>query len=215
MENRTEKYVSTRQSKVGKIDKKKVAVVATIAVLGTVGICGILSKGKDDNYTYDPSFKSYSSQIEYLNDVDLDEDVESQLNELQDITVAIDQYQHSDDEQVKSEAWEKLSRVEEQVQQSTLDAVKEVTADNYGGNPNDMQTTLDKGDGTWMITHTGDGTRTLTGKSLDAVIAVSNSQDGKEIEILTTEEKDEYVDELSDMIKANVDLRVSEAPKSK
>lgn len=215
MENRTEKYVSTRQSRVGRIDKKKVAVVATIAVLGTVGICGILSKGKDDNYTYDSSFKSYSSQIEYLNDVDLDENVESQLNELQDITVAIDQYQHSDDEQVKSEAWEKLSQVQEQVQDSTLYSVKEETAKDYGGNPNDMETRFDNSDGNWIITNTGEGTRTLTGEARDAVIAVSNSQDGKEIETLTTEEKDEYVDELHNMIKDNVDLRVSTAPKSK
>ena len=150
MKNNTE-YSVTRESKTGMIIKRAGLVAGVVVSLGIGSVVMYNnfqeSKREEAAYSYDASYDTYSEQIESVMDIDLSEDMESELNKMQDIRETVNETGLIS----KAQAAQILYQEKSTIINWGLDVVKMSLANRCGNSPEDY-TILppDSGDGEYI-----------------------------------------------------------------
>lgn len=154
MKNNTE-YSVTRESKTGMIIKRAGLVAGVVVSLGIGSVVMYNnfqeSKREEAAYSYDASYDTYSEQIESVMDIDLSEDMESELNKMQDIRKTVNDYLNETGLISKAQAAQILYQEKSTIINWGLDVVKMSLANRCGNSPEDY-TILppDSGDGEYI-----------------------------------------------------------------
>ena len=154
MKNNTE-YSVTRESKTGMIIKRAGLVAGVVVSLGIGSVVMYNnfqeSKREEAAYSYDASYDTYSEQIESVMDIDLSEDMESELNKMQDIRETVNDYLNETGLISKAQAAQILYQEKSTIINWGLDVVKMSLANRCGNSPEDY-TILppDSGDGKYI-----------------------------------------------------------------
>lgn len=154
MKNNTE-YSVTRESKTGMIIKRAGLVAGVVVSLGIGSVVMYNnfqeSKREEAAYSYDASYDTYSEQIESVMDIDLSEDMESELNKMQDIRETVNDYLNETGLISKAQAAQILYQEKSTIINWGLDVVKMSLANRCGNSPEDY-TILppDSGDGEYI-----------------------------------------------------------------
>lgn len=154
MKNNTE-YSVTRESKTGMIIKRAGLVAGVVVSLGIGSVVMYNnfqeSKREEAAYSYDASYDTYSKQIESIMDIDLSEDMESELNKVQDIRETVNDYLNETGLISKAQAAQILYQEKSTIINWGLDVVKMSLANRCGNSPEDY-TILppDSGDGEYI-----------------------------------------------------------------
>lgn len=154
MKNNTE-YSVTRESKTGMIIKRAGLVAGVVVSLGIGSVVMYNnfqeSKREEAAYSYDASYDNYSEQIESVMDIDLSEDMESELNKMQDIRETVNDYLNETGLISKAQAAQILYQEKSTIINWGLDVVKMSLANRCGNSPEDY-TILppDSGDGEYI-----------------------------------------------------------------
>ena len=154
MKNNTE-YSVTRESKTGMIIKRAGLVAGVVVSLGIGSVVMSNnfqeSKREEAAYSYDASYDTYSEQIESVMDIDLSEDMESELNKMQDIRETVNDYLNETGLISKAQAAQILYQEKSTIINWGLDVVKMSLANRCGNSPEDY-TILppDSGDGEYI-----------------------------------------------------------------
>ncbi len=154
MKNNTE-YSVTRESKTGMIIKRAGLVAGVVVSLGIGSVVMYNnfqeSKREEAAYSYDASYDTYSEQIESVMDIDLSEDMESELNKVQDIRETVNDYLNETGLISKAQAAQILYQEKSTIINWGLDVVKMSLANRCGNSPEDY-TILppDSGDGEYI-----------------------------------------------------------------
>lgn len=154
MKNNTE-YSVTRESKTGMIIKRAGLVAGVVVSLGIGSVVMYNnfqeSKREEAAYSYDASYDTYSEQIESVMDIDLSEDMESELNKMQDIRETVNDYLNETGLISKAQAAQILYQEKSTIINWGLDVVKMSLANRCGNFPEDY-TILppDSGDGEYI-----------------------------------------------------------------
>lgn len=154
MKNNTE-YSVTRESKTGMIIKRAGLVAGVVVSLGIGSVVMYNnfqeSKREEAAYSYDASYDTYSEQIERVMDIDLSEDMESELNKMQDIRETVNDYLNETGLISKAQAAQILYQEKSTIINWGLNVVKMSLANRCGNSPEDY-TILppDSGDGEYI-----------------------------------------------------------------
>lgn len=154
MKNNTE-YSVTRESKTGMIIKRAGLVAGVVVSLGIGSVVMYNnfqeSKREEAAYSYDASYDTYSEQIESVMDIDLSEDMESELNKMQDIRETVNDYLNETGLISKAQAAQILYQEKSTIINWGLDVVKMSLANRCCNSPEDY-TILppDSGDGEYI-----------------------------------------------------------------
>ena len=154
MKNNTE-YSVTRESKTGMIIKRAGLVAGVVVSLGIGSVVMYNnfqeSKREEAAYSYDASYDTYSEQIESVMDIDLSEDMESELNKMQDIRETVNDYLNETGLISKAQAAQILYQEKSTIINWGLNVVKMSLANRCGNSPEDY-TILppDSGDGEYI-----------------------------------------------------------------
>lgn len=154
MKNNTE-YSVTRESKTGMIIKRAGLVAGVVVSLGIGSVVMYNnfqeSKREEAAYSYDASYDTYSEQIESVMDIDLSEDMESELNKMQDIRETVNDYLNETGLISKAQAAQILYQEKSTIINWGLNVVKMSLANRCGNFPEDY-TILppDSGDGEYI-----------------------------------------------------------------
>ena len=135
---------------------KRAGLVAGVVV--SLGIGSVVmynnfqeSKREEAAYSYDASYDTYSEQIESVMDIDLSEDMESELNKMQDIRETVNDYLNETGLISKAQAAQILYQEKSTIINWGLNVVKMSLANRCGNSPEDY-TILppDSGDGEYI-----------------------------------------------------------------
>ena len=140
MKNNTE-YSVTRESKTGMIIKRAGLVAGVVVSLGIGSVVMYNnfqeSKREEAAYSYDASYDTYSKQIESIMDIDLSEDMESELNKVQDIRETVNDYLNETGLISKAQAAQILYQEKSTIINWGLNVVKMSLANRCGNSPKD------------------------------------------------------------------------------
>ena len=140
MKNNTE-YSVTRESKTGMIIKRAGLVAGVVVSLGIGSVVMYNnfqeSKREEAAYSYDASYDTYSEQIESVMDIDLSEDMESELNKMQDIRETVNDYLNETGLISKAQAAQILYKEKSTIINWGLNVVKMSLANRCGNSPKD------------------------------------------------------------------------------
>ena len=140
MKNNTE-YSVTRESKTGMIIKRAGLVAGVVVSLGIGSVVMYNnfqeSKREEAAYSYDASYDTYSEQIESVMDIDLSEDMESELNKMQDIRETVNDYLNETGLISKAQAAQILYQEKSTIINWGLNVVKMSLANRCGNSPKD------------------------------------------------------------------------------
>lgn len=168
-----------RESKVGKITKKDIKKTATISLtFGVVAVCGMMYLGhlkENKDLTYSNEYSSYSQQIEELFQVDISEKNENRINELEEISSLISEYQNEKEESRKKNIYERLMENKKETENICLRILKEDIAKENGGNWDDYTISQEHADNLWLACGS-EASITLGGKQETLVNAIGNCQ---------------------------------------
>ena len=154
MKNNTE-YSVTRESKTGMIIKRAGLVAGVVVSLGIGSVVMYNnfqeSKREEAAYSYDASYDTYSEQIERVMDIDLSEDMESELNKMQDIRETVNDYLNETGLISKAQAAQILYQEKSTIINWGLNVVKMSLANRCGHSPEDYTIIPpDSGDGEYI-----------------------------------------------------------------
>lgn len=154
MKNNTE-YSVTRESKTGMIIKRAGLVAGVVVSLGIGSVVMYNnfqeSKREEAAYSYDASYDTYSEQIESVMDIDLSEDMESELNKMQDIRETVNDYLNETGLISKAQAAQILYQEKSTIINWGLNVVKMSLANRCGNSPKDYTIIPpDSGDGKYI-----------------------------------------------------------------
>lgn len=154
MKNNTE-YSVTRESKTGMIIKRAGLVAGVVVSLGIGSVVMYNnfqeSKREEAAYSYDASYDTYSEQIESVMDIDLSEDMESELNKMQDIRETVNDYLNETGLISKAQAAQILYKEKSTIINWGLNVVKMSLANRCGNSPKDYTIIPpDSGDGEYI-----------------------------------------------------------------
>lgn len=211
-------YKLTRTTKQGNINKKHfLGPAVTVATLGVITLCSIFNE-KDSEYKYDSNYSTYSQQIEDMDDVDISSSLETQINKLQEISLLVDEYQNDDVYLDKSSACEKLIGDYDYIVDTSLGILKNVIADEYGGEAENIKLCFEKSDCSWLAYGDGLKSISLSGNEFETAEAIGQFQNHYSIEQLsnsTQGEINDYVSECGHLVNKTVSLVADKAPKAK
>lgn len=175
----------SRKSITGRINKASLMQDALIAVgVGAIAILGVSFYQYNQNdremskYEYSSNYESYSEQIESVLNVDLSSNLEENLNSMEGMRKAVDDYNSDNALISKADALKVLIDGKNDFETSALGIAKNWCANEWGGSADDYRIVLeDSAAPVWLAVKNNDGNHELGGDVKDLVEYIGQLQD--------------------------------------